>query len=145
MHVFRNVQRNNTAHRNVLLFGPPGTGKTMYAKKLAKDSGMHYAIMSGGDVAPMGAEGVTELNNTFDWANTNKKGLVLFIDEADAFLRPREEQMSTDLRSAINTFLARTGEPNKRYVFEYWVKAHKVLEFKLCWQRTKFVSSIVPC
>lgn len=112
--VTKNVRLSNTAHRNVLLFGPPGTGKTMYAKNLAKASGMHYAIMSGGDVAPMGGEGVTELNKTFDWANTNRKGLVLFIDEADAFLRPREEAMSTDLRSAINTFLARTGEPNKR-------------------------------
>jgi len=112
--VTRNVKSNNTAHRNVLLFGPPGTGKTMYAKKLAKDSNMNYAIMSGGDVAPMGGEGVTELNKTFDWANTNRNGLVLFIDEADAFLRPREEQMSTDLRSAINTFLAKTGEPNKK-------------------------------
>ena len=104
----------------------------MYAKKLAKDSGMHYAIMSGGDVAPMGAEGVTELNNTFDWANTNKKGLVLFIDEADAFLRPREEQMSTDLRSAINTFLARTGEPNKRLVQEYLTLINRVLQSPNC-------------
>ena len=47
-------------------------------------------------------------------SSKRKIGLVLFIDEADAFLRPREEAMSTDLRSAINTFLARTGEPNKR-------------------------------
>ena len=37
---------------------------------------MHYAIMSGGDVAPLGGDGVTELNKTFDWANTNKKGKI---------------------------------------------------------------------
>ena len=55
---------NNTAHRNVLLWGPPGTGKTLYAKNLAKESNMNYAIMSGGDVAPMGSEGVTELNKS---------------------------------------------------------------------------------
>ena len=46
----------------------------IYFLKILKASGMHYAIMSGGDVAPMGGEGVTELNKTFDWANTNKKG-----------------------------------------------------------------------
>ena len=51
----------------------------------------------------------------FDWADGRKgKGLVLFIDEADAFLRPREENMSTEMRAVINTFLARTGEPSKK-------------------------------
>ena len=40
------------------------TGKTLYAKHLAKQSSMNYAIMSGGDVGPMGNEGVTELNKS---------------------------------------------------------------------------------
>lgn len=110
----RNARINSQAYRNVLLHGPPGTGKTLYAKHLAKQSNMKYAIMSGGDVAPMGNEGVTELNKMFDWADRSKSGFVLFIDEADAFLRPREERMTTELRSAINTFLARTGEPSKK-------------------------------
>ena len=50
----------------------------------------------------------------FDWSEKSRKGMVLFIDEADAFLRPREEKMSNELRSAINTFLARTGEPSRK-------------------------------
>ena len=50
----------------------------------------------------------------FDWAERSNSGVVLFIDEADAFLRPREEKMTTELRSAINTFLARTGEPSEK-------------------------------
>jgi len=112
--VTRNARKYATAYRNVLLHGPPGTGKTLYAKHLAKQSSMKYAIMSGGDVGPMGNEGVTELNNMFDWAGGSKSGVVLFIDEADAFLRPREEKMTTELRSAINTFLARTGEPSEK-------------------------------
>ena len=40
--------------RNVLMHGPPGTGKTLFAKKLAQHSGLDYAILTGGDVAPMG-------------------------------------------------------------------------------------------
>ena len=39
------------------------TGKTLYAKHLAKQSGMNYAIMSGGD-GPVSNEGVTELNKS---------------------------------------------------------------------------------
>jgi hypothetical protein len=31
-----------------------GTGKTMFAKGLARECGLHYAIMTGGDVAPLG-------------------------------------------------------------------------------------------
>merc|ERR1719284_1508787 len=112
--VTRNARKYSTAYRNVLLHGPPGTGKTLYAKHLAKQSSMKYAIMSGGDVGPMGNEGVTELNKMFDWAERSNSGVVLFIDEADAFLRPREEKMTTELRSAINTFLARTGEPSEK-------------------------------
>ena len=54
--------KNGTNHRNVLLYGPPGTGKTLYAKSLAKESNMNYAIMSGGDVAPLGSQATYELN-----------------------------------------------------------------------------------
>jgi len=56
--------KNNSAHRNVLLYGPPGTGKTLYAKTLATKSNMHYAIMSGGDVAPLGGQATYELNKS---------------------------------------------------------------------------------
>merc|ERR1711953_1566460 len=110
----RNVINQSFTHRSVVLHGPPGTGKTLYAKKLARESSMHYSIMSGGDIAPMGGDGVTELNKLFDWSEKSRKGMVLFIDEADAFVRPREEKMSNELRSAINTFLARTGEPSRK-------------------------------
>ena len=50
----------------------------------------------------------------FDWTERSKSGVVLFIDEAGAFLGAQEEKMTTELRSAINTFLARTGEPSER-------------------------------
>ena len=48
--------------RNILMHGPPGTGKTLFAKKLAKHSGLDYAILTGGDVAPMGRDGVTAIH-----------------------------------------------------------------------------------
>ncbi|KAF2975665.1 hypothetical protein EK904_010939 [Melospiza melodia maxima] len=67
----RNTKRNKSLYRNILMYGPPGTGKTLFAKKLAVHSGMDYAIMTGGDVAPMGREGVTAMHKLFDWANTS--------------------------------------------------------------------------
>lgn len=68
---------------------PAGTGKTMAAKRLARTSGLDYAIMSGGDVAPLEGKAVTQLHATFDWAERSRRGLLLFIDEADAFLGRR--------------------------------------------------------
>ena len=55
----RNAKTNRAPFRHMLLHGPPGTGKTLVAKRLAKASGLEYALMSGGDVGPLGADGVT--------------------------------------------------------------------------------------
>nr|XP_054405663.1 ATPase family AAA domain-containing protein 3C [Pongo abelii] len=113
----RNTKKNRGLYGNVLLYGPPGTGKTLFAKKLALHSGMDYAIMTGGDVAPMGREGVTAMHKLFDWANTSRRGLLLFVDEADAFLRKRAtEKISEDLRATLNAFLYRTGQHSNKFM-----------------------------
>ncbi|XP_077313707.1 ATPase family AAA domain-containing protein 3A [Lithobates pipiens] len=113
----RNTKRNKGLYRNILMYGPPGTGKTLFAKKLATHSGMDYAIMTGGDVAPMGRDGVTAMHKVFDWASTSKRGLLLFVDEADAFLRKRAtEKISEDLRATLNAFLYRTGEQSNKFM-----------------------------
>ena len=72
-----------------------------------------YAIMSGGDVIPLGKDAVTELHSLFSWASRSKKGLLLFIDEADAFLASRATKrgQSDDLRNAITALLYHTGSP----------------------------------
>ncbi|XP_015600088.1 ATPase family AAA domain-containing protein 3 [Cephus cinctus] len=115
--ITKNTKQNRGMYRNLLLYGPPGTGKTMFAKKLAQHSGMDYAILTGGDIAPLGQDGVTAIHKVFDWASTSRKGLLLFIDEADAFLRKRlGEQISQDLRSALNAFLYRTGEQSDKFM-----------------------------
>jgi len=113
----KNTKLNRGMYRNLLFHGPPGTGKTMFAKKLAMHSDMDYAVMTGGDVAPMGRDGVTAVHKLFDWAATSKKGLILFVDEADAFLRKRSsETISEDLRSTLNAFLYRTGDQSDKFM-----------------------------
>lgn len=111
----KNTKINKGFYRNLMMYGPPGTGKTLFSKKLAKHSGMDYAILTGGDVAPMGKDAVAAIHKVFDWANTSRKGVLLFIDEADAFLRKRSsERISEDLRAALNAFLYRTSEQSTR-------------------------------
>jgi ATPase family AAA domain-containing protein 3A/B len=86
-------------------------------QSLARHSGLDYAILTGGDVAPMGRDGVSAIHKIFDWAETSRKGLVLFIDEADAFLRKRStEHISEDMRAMLNAFLFRTGEQSRKFM-----------------------------
>nr|XP_005596012.3 ATPase family AAA domain-containing protein 3C isoform X1 [Macaca fascicularis] len=114
----RNTQKNHGLYRNVLMYGPPGTGKTLVAKNLALNLGMDYAIMTGEDLALRGREGVTAMHELFDWANTNRRGFLLFMDDAEAFLRkPATEEMSNYyLRVAQNAFLNHTRQRSNKFM-----------------------------
>ncbi|KNA20205.1 hypothetical protein SOVF_054530 [Spinacia oleracea] len=112
-----NTKSHQAPFRNMLFYGPPGTGKTLVAREIARKSGLDYAMMTGGDVAPLGPQAVTKIHEIFDWAKTSKKGLLLFIDEADAFLCERNSTyMSEAQRSALNALLFRTGDQSRDIV-----------------------------
>uniref|UniRef100_A0A1D1Z7H0 ATPase family AAA domain-containing protein 3-A n=1 Tax=Anthurium amnicola TaxID=1678845 RepID=A0A1D1Z7H0_9ARAE len=112
-----NTKTHEAPFRNMLFYGPPGTGKTMVAREMAQKSGLDYAMMTGGDVAPLGSEAVTKIHQIFDWAKKSRKGLLLFIDEADAFLCERNStHMSEAQRSALNALLFRTGDQSRDIV-----------------------------
>eukprot|EP00970_Alexandrium_tamarense_P001736 scaffold224_cov181-Alexandrium_tamarense.AAC.21 len=125
----RNARRHNAPFRHVLLYGPfqliksprlpqqPGTGKTMVAKKLASVIGVDYALMSGGDVSPLGADAVTQIHNLFSWAKMSPRGVILFIDEAECFLGSRESGlMSETAHNALNALLYNTGGERKDFM-----------------------------
>ncbi|KAJ6797150.1 ATPase family AAA domain-containing protein 3-A-like [Iris pallida] len=112
-----NTKSHQAPFRNMLFYGPPGTGKTLVAREMARKSGLDYAMMTGGDVAPLGSQAVTKIHQIFDWAKKSKKGLLLFIDEADAFLCQRNSKhMSEAQRSALNALLFRTGDQSRDIV-----------------------------
>jgi ATPase family AAA domain-containing protein 3A/B len=92
----------------------------MFARGLAHHSGLDYAILTGGDIAPLGRDAVTELHKLFDWAKTSPRGLLLFVDEADAFLQSREtNRIGEDQRNALNAFLYRTGTESSQFMMVY--------------------------
>jgi ATPase family AAA domain-containing protein 3A/B len=101
--------------RHALFHGPPGTGKSLAAARLARTAGLDYAILSGGDVGPLGHAAAPKLHALFDWAEASPRGLLLFIDEADAFLGRRHAGMGEDLRGALNACLFRTGAPSHSF------------------------------
>ena len=141
-----NTKKNSAPYRHMMLYGPPGTGKTMFAKNLANASGMDYAILTGGDVAPLGRDGVTEMHKLFDWANTSSKGVLIFVDEADAFLRKRtnNETMSEDLRNALNAFLYRTGEASKNFMICFATNQPEQLDWAVNDRTDEIVEFALP-
>ena len=86
------VAGNPTArHRSVLLWGPPGTGKTAFASKLAHESGMDFESMSGVDIAKLDLkDALVTLDEIFEYAKRSKKGLILMVDEAEPLFARRE-------------------------------------------------------
>lgn len=118
----KNTKRSGAPYRHILLYGPPGTGKTLIARCLAKSSAMDYAIMSGGDVGPLGSDAVNQLHGLFKWASNSRRGLVIFIDEAEAFLSSRAFKTSsasssddTHMRHALNALLYHTGTQSTKF------------------------------
>lgn len=115
----KNTMENCLPYRHILFYGEPGTGKTMFAKRLARYSGMDYAIMSGADFGQFkNGEDVTEMHKLFDWAERSKKGLLIFVDESDAFLRDRRV-LNNEERNLVNAFLSRTGESSNKYMLVF--------------------------
>jgi len=118
--------RRELALPNAVFYGPPGTGKTLTARRLARTCGLDYAIMSGGNVIGLRDRAVPELRRVLQWATkTRSRGLVLFVDEADAFLASRggahmahsaHSVAAQDpyLQAAVAFFLARTGEASSQ-------------------------------
>jgi ATPase family AAA domain-containing protein 3A/B len=126
-----NTKKHGVPFRHILLYGPPGTGKTLFARTLSQMSGLDYAIMSGGDVGPLGKDAVTEVNKLFSWAKSSKKGLILFIDEADAFLRVgrgKGDAMSEENRQVLSTFLGHTGTEQENFCIVMATNVKEVLD-----------------
>ncbi len=91
----------------LLLYGPPGCGKTYLAKAVAGELGASFYNVGISDVLDM-YTGVSERNLTqiFDAARRNAP-CVLFFDEVDALGQKRSHLThSSSMRNTVNTLLA---------------------------------------
>ncbi len=75
--------------KGVLLYGAPGTGKTLLARAIAGEAGVPFLSISGSDFVEMFVGvGASRVRDLFDQAKKNSPCIV-FIDEIDAVGRQR--------------------------------------------------------
>ncbi len=75
--------------KGIMLFGPPGCGKTLLAKAVAGEAGVPFFSISGSDFVEMFVGvGASRVRDLFEQAKKNAPCIV-FIDEIDAVGRQR--------------------------------------------------------
>ncbi len=91
--------------KGVLLYGAPGTGKTLLAKAVANESDAHFIDISGPElVSKFVGESEEKLREIFNEAK-EKAPTVIFMDEIDAIAPKREEATNEVERRMVSQLL----------------------------------------
>jgi transitional endoplasmic reticulum ATPase len=89
----------------VLLYGPPGCGKTMIARAIANECHAKFSTVGISEILNMWiGESERNLANLFQKARSDTPG-VLFFDELDALAFSRSKASSDHTRTLVNEFL----------------------------------------
>jgi transitional endoplasmic reticulum ATPase len=101
----------------MLLYGPPGCGKTFISRKFAEEVEFNFIEIKPSDLASIYVHGTQEkIGKVFDEARENAP-TIIFIDELDAILPNREGNLSHSYASEVNEFLAQMTECHEDGIF----------------------------
>jgi ribosome biogenesis ATPase len=94
-----------TAPTGVLLWGPPGCGKTLLAKAVANESKANFISIKGPELLnKYVGESERAVRQVFERARSSVP-CILFFDELDALVPKREDSLSEASSKVVNTLL----------------------------------------
>ena len=91
--------------KGVLLYGPPGSGKTLIARAVANETGAFFFLINGPEVmSKMAGEAEANLRRAFEEAEKNSPAII-FIDEIDSIAPKRDKTGGEVERRVVSQLL----------------------------------------
>ena len=106
-----------TPPNGMLLYGPPGCGKSFFAEKFAEETGFNFILVKASDLGSIyihGSQG--KIADLFKKAEENAP-TVLCFDEFDAFVPSRSGDLGSNQAGEVNEFLSQLNNCSKRGIF----------------------------
>jgi transitional endoplasmic reticulum ATPase len=101
----------------MLLYGPPGCGKTFFAERFAEEAGYNFIKVVSSDIASIYVHGSQEkIGNLFKDAR-EKAPTILYFDELDAMVPNREKLNNQSQSGEVNEFLSQLDNIGESGVF----------------------------
>lgn len=106
-----------TPPNGMLLYGPPGCGKTFFAEKFAEQTAFNFMLIKASDLASIYIHGTQEkIGQLFKQAEENAPTVICF-DEFDAFVPNRSAVSDTHSSGEVNEFLSQLNNCAQRGIF----------------------------
>lgn len=107
-----------TIPNGMLLYGPPGCGKTFFAERMAEEIGFSFYQLKPSDIQSKFVNQTQEqIKDIFDEARENAPSII-FIDELDAVVPNRDNSSVNHMNtSAVNEFLAQMNNCGEDGIF----------------------------